>query len=80
MDMFNQTLKLKRKNGDIFDSVEASVQKKIYINDIKLPIEKGDHFEYVLPSGLTQNLLVTKVNLYDVGSSLDHYEIEFEKD
>jgi hypothetical protein len=52
----------------------------IFINDIKIPIEEGDIFEYNLPSGIHQKLLVTKVTLYNIGSSLDHYEIEYIKD
>jgi hypothetical protein len=74
-----QRLTLKRKNGQVVEDIKASVQKKIYINDIKLPIEEGDTFEYVLPSGLKRTLLATKVTLYNVGSQLDHYEIEYVK-
>lgn len=79
-NLLNQKLTLKRKNGKIYRDVKASVQQEIYINDIKLPIEEGDSFEYALPSGLKQKLLVTKVVLYNIGSPLDHYEIEYVKD
>jgi hypothetical protein len=75
-----QKLKLKKKSGEIFADVSASVQKKIYINDIKLPVEEGDIFEYVLPSGLKQRLLVTRVTLYNFGSPMDHYEVDYVKD
>jgi len=74
-----QKLTLWRKDGKMFPDILASVQDKIYINDIMLPIEEGDIFEYLLPSGLKQRLLVTRVTLYDTGR-LDHYEIEYTKD
>lgn len=82
--MFNnfmtQELKLIKKDSSIAEGIRASVQEKIYINDIKLPVEEGDTFEYVLPSGIKQKLLVTKVTLYNARSPLDHYEIEYVKD
>lgn len=75
-----QELKLVKKDGSIVEGIKASVQKEIYINDIKLSVEEGDVFEYALPSGVKQKLLVTRVTLYNVGSPLDHYEIEYAKD
>ena len=75
-----QELKLIKKDSSVIESIRASVQEKIYINDIKLPVEEGDIFEYLLPSGLKQRLLVIKVTLYNIGSPLDHYEIEYVKD
>ncbi|MFM2381766.1 MAG: hypothetical protein RLZZ76_533 [Candidatus Parcubacteria bacterium] len=78
--LFKQRLKLIKTDSRVFEEVKASVQEKIYINDITLPIEEGDVFEYVLPSGILQILHVTKVTLYNVGSSLDHYEITYQKE
>lgn len=82
--MFNnfmaQRLELIKRNSKTFKNIPASVQEKIYINDIKLPVEEGDIFEHVLPSGLKQRLLVTRVVLYNTGSPLDHYEIEYVKE
>lgn len=82
--MFNrfmtQKLKLIKKDSSVIESIKASVQKMIYIDNINLPVEEGDTFEYTLPSGVKQKLLVTKVTLYNIGSPLDHYEIEYVKD
>lgn len=75
----NQKLKLKKKEGLEIEGIEANVQHKIYINDIKLPVEEGDIFEYALPSGVKQKLLIKDFVLYNVGSPLDHYEIEYIK-
>ena len=73
------TLSLIKKNGKIYEGIQASVQKKIYINDIQLPIEVGDVFEYIVPSGQKLMLTVTDFQLYNFNSPLDHYEIEYVK-
>jgi len=75
-----QELKLVKKDYSVVEGIKASVQEKIYINDIKLSVEEGDIFEYTLPSGVKQKLLVTRITLYNVRSPLDHYEIEYVKD
>lgn len=74
-----QELILTKKNLNVIDGIKASVQDKIYINDVKLFVEEGDVFTYILPSGLEQKLFVTKVTLFNIGSPLDHYEIEYKK-
>jgi len=79
--LMTQKLKLVKKGSNkIFKDIPANVQDKIFINDIKLPIEEGDMFEYKLPSGLKQKLLIVKVTLYNMNSPLDHYEIEYVKE
>jgi hypothetical protein len=78
--LFKQRLKLIKADSSVFEDIKASIQEKIYINDITIPVEEGDFFEYVLPSGIVQILHVTKMTLYNVGSTLDHYEIEYHKE
>ncbi len=73
----HQTLKLIKQNGLEFDNIKASVQKKIFINDITLPVEEGDVFLYKQPSGLLKELVVEEVDLYNTNSLLDHYEIGY---
>ena len=75
----NQNLILIKENGTKIEGIKASVQKKIYINDIELPIKEGDTFEFTSSSGEIQRLLVSNVVLYNVGSPLDHYEVEYKK-
>lgn len=77
MNLMNQTLRLFRNDGSTIENIKASVQKRIYINDIKVPIEKGDIFQYTQPSGLTKELVVQDLVLYNTGSNLDHYEIDY---
>ena len=75
-----EKLKLIKQTGMVIDNIAASVQKKIYINDVKLPIEEGDIFEYQLPSGINRRLLITNFVVYNTGSQLDHMEIDYVKD
>ena len=81
--MFDRHLKQKlvinKADGSKITDIKASVQEIIYVGDITVPIEEGDIVEYVMPSGVLQKLLITKVTLYNMGSSLDHYELEFQK-
>lgn len=76
--LLNQRLHLVRKNGENFEQIPASVQKKIYVSDITIPVEEGDVFVWSQPSGVKKRMLATKVTLYNMGSSLDHYEIDYE--
>jgi len=78
--MWNQNLKLIKKDERVFENIRANVQKKIYIPDIKIPIDIGDVFEWKTPSGQVLKLLVTDFQLYNMGSTLDHYEIEYVKE
>lgn len=49
-DVFmTQRLKLIKKTGKVIEDIPASVQEKIYINDIKVPIEEGEIFEEIKP-------------------------------
>jgi len=72
-------IRLIKGDGTVIDDVRASVQDKIFINDISLPVEEGDIFEQKLSSGLVRKMVVTKIQLYNMGSALDHYEITFER-
>lgn len=78
--LLKQRLKLIKNDSTVVENIKASVQAKIFISDITLPLEEGDMFEYVLPSGITQRLFVTKVTLFHFDSPLDHYEIEYQKE
>lgn len=76
--MLRQRLTLERtKTGETIADIPASVQRKIFINRIDLPVEEGDVLVWRQPSGLEKRMLVTNVTLYDTGSLLDHYEIDY---
>jgi leucyl aminopeptidase (aminopeptidase T) len=77
MNFFNNIITIHRGNGTVINDVPASVQKKIYINDTKIPVESGDIISQELPSGLTKKMLVTNVQVYDMGMGLDHIEIDY---
>ena len=74
----NQVLVLIKSDFKEITGIKASVQDKIYIKDVTIPIERGDIFEYKLPSGINRRLHVIKVTPHILGSNLDHYEIEYQ--
>ena len=76
--MLRQRLTLERtKTGETISDIPASVQDRIFLNQIELPVEEGDVFAWRQPSGLIKRMLVTKVTLYHTSSPLDHYEIDY---
>jgi hypothetical protein len=68
-----------KASGEKFENVSASVQKKIFINEVELPIEDGDTIEQTLPSGVVKKFLVTDVNVASGMNGPDHVEISYEK-
>ena len=70
--LMNQKVKLVKQNDDVIENIPASVQKQIFIMDIKVPIEEGDIIEYILPSNIKRTLSITKVNLFNAGTEFDH--------
>lgn len=75
--LLKQRLTLIKRNGTIVHDIPASVQDRIYINDLRIPVEEGDVLSYKLPSELERRLLVTKMVVYNLDSSLDHMELEY---
>lgn len=75
-----ERLRLIKADGTVVEDIPASVQKKIYINDVKTPVEEGDILEYELPSGIKRRLLVADLVVYATGSRLDHMEISYVKE
>ena len=62
------------------ENVKASVQKKIYIDDVSILIEAGDLIERQLKNGRTEVMEVTDVQQWSGGYAIpDHYEIEYER-
>lgn len=63
------------------EGVRASVQrKKIFIDDVSIPLEAGDSIERELRSGKIEVLLITNVHQWSGGISIqDYYEIDYER-
>ena len=68
-----------KASGKKYRDIPANIQKKIYINDVTLPIEDGDTVEQVLPSGLVKKFVVTDVHIASGIGGPDHVEISYEK-
>jgi hypothetical protein len=68
-----------KANGEKYTNIQASVQKKIYINEVALPIEDGDTVEQSLPSGLVKKFVITDVHIASGIGGPDHVEISYEK-
>lgn len=79
MDLFNNRLIIERTDGTIIKDVPCSIQKQVYIKDLKIPIAEGDVMVRELPSGITERLLVTNVTTYNMGTQVDHMEINYTK-
>ena len=74
------TVTIINRNGRT-EGIRASVQKKkIFIDDVSIPIEAGDTIERTLKNGLTESLEVTDSHQHSgMGGISDFYEIEFER-
>jgi hypothetical protein len=58
--LMTDTLSLYKRDGRVFDNVRACISGKsgIFVEDVRLPIEVGDRFSRVLPSGLMDTFVV----------------------
>gem|GEM_PF-5674032 len=81
-ELMNDTVTLKKRNGEIIENIKASVQRdKIFIDDGKLLIEEGDKIVRVLPNGLTESYLILHTGFYDEFQGLPaHYQMKVRKE
>ena len=79
-ELLNDIVTIVNSDGRI-ENVKASVQrKKIYLDDVSIPIEEGDLIERQLRNGRTEVMHVTDVHLWTgMGGIPDYYEIEYER-
>ena len=68
-----------KASGVIFKDLKASVQERIFINEVELPIEDGDTIEQELPSGIVKRFIITDVKVANGIGGPDHVEISYEK-
>lgn len=73
-----EKLTLIKKDSKRIEDIKASVQNKIYVNNVYVPVKEEDVFEYTNPAGITNHLKVTKV-VYHNHSRLGQIEIEYQK-
>ncbi len=76
--LMTEQLILVKKNSRRIEGIKASVHSKICINNISIPVEEDDIFEYTNPAGITNHLRVTRV-VYVNHPRLGHIEIDYQK-
>jgi hypothetical protein len=60
-----QTFELRKQDGRVFSNIRAYVTgdgNKVLIDDVKLPLERGDELRRTLPNGLVDLLVVQNVS------------------
>ncbi|WP_413992449.1 hypothetical protein ACMDCR_10350 [Labrys okinawensis] len=69
-----------KKDGTLLqENVRASVQARmIFVSDVTLPIELGDHILRQLPSKLSEDYIVTSAHCYP-SPPLAHWEIKYRR-
>lgn len=72
---------LVKKSGQRFEDVRASVQTgKIFTDDPQIPIEDGDHFERILPSGVREVFTVVDAGFFQGSHGMpSHYQSKVRK-
>ena len=80
-DLLTDRVTLVKKSGQRFEDIRASVQNgKIFTDDPQVPIEDGDHFERVLPSGVREVFTVVDAGFYQGSHGMpSHYESKVRK-
>jgi hypothetical protein len=81
-EFFNAKVTLKKQNGEEYTDIPASVQsKKIFIDDVSIPIEEGDHLVRKLPNGLEEYYLVLDRGYFDQIQDIEaHYQVSVQKE
>lgn len=77
--MLQDHITILKPSGVVYKDIRASVQKKIFINEVTLPIEDGDTIEQTLPSGLIKKYIITDVHVASGISGPNHVEISYRK-
>ena len=77
-----EKVKLIKKNGSIFENIEALVQTgKIFIEDTSVSIEEEDIIERTLPNGNKERFVVLDRGFYKGMHGIpDNYQIKVEKE
>ena len=79
--MLHDKVTLVKPDGRVFRDIRCSVSpESITFDDVKIPMEEGDHFERALPSGLTETYLVLDRGFYDKFHGIPaHYQAKVRK-
>ena len=80
-DLMDDNVKLVKQNGQVIENIIANVQPKlIFIDDVKIPIEEGDHIIRKLPNGLEEIYKILDRGFYNNSGGIPaHYQIKVQK-
>ncbi|OAB32705.1 hypothetical protein PMSD_17195 [Paenibacillus macquariensis subsp. defensor] len=80
--IMRDTVTLIKANGEKFENIRAGVQRdKIFIEDVKLPIEEGDKIIRLLSNGLSESYLILDRGFYDRTLGMPaHYQMKVKKE
>ena len=81
-DLMNDIVTVVHKGGSKYEDIPASVQKgRIFIDDVTVPLSIGDRIERKLPSGQSEILVVTNVQLWTGNFGIaDYYQIDYRRE
>jgi hypothetical protein len=80
-EFMRDTITLKKQDGRIFENIKAQVDaKKIFINNVDMPVEEGDYFCRTLPNGVEETYEVVQAHYNNKFHEIPaHYQIEVRK-
>lgn len=77
----NSLICIEKSDGRIFENIPSDVQDGIiFLNDVTIPVEKGDIIKREIPSGICEKYIVTNSIYYNGDSYIPpHYEIKIDR-
>jgi hypothetical protein len=81
-DLMGDKVNLLKKDGNKFENIQASVQRNKIFTDAnpKIPVEDGDVFERILPSGVIEKYLIIDAGYYSgFGGISANYQSQVQK-
>ena len=80
--LMTDTVSLIKRDGRRFEDIKASVQRnKIFIDNASIPVEEGDTYERILPSGIVERYTVLDAGYQEgIGGIKAHYQSDVLKE
>ena len=81
LGFLNSKINIIKNDGRTFNDIPADVQESIiFLEDVTIPIEKGDTIERKIPSGVCEKYTVVNPVYYEGFDNIPgHYEIKISR-